>query len=159
MLRHDLTIKAGLSIWRLPLSLLATGAILSIKDLATLIIRGRFSLENLKLVIQINALHRLLHRESGKSYRALMMDEGSVFGLAKLQAFGGASDPANWMSGLLNRLAPNLDTVIWLDASDTVLAQRIRERAKPHRTKNLSDAEIFEHLARYREAFERVMPN
>lgn len=157
LLRDDLTIKAGLSIWRLPLSLLATGAFLSIKDLAGLVLQRRFTLEDLKLVIQINALRRLLHRESGKGYRALMMDEGGVFGLAKLQAFGGASGQANWMSGLLNRLAPTLDTVIWLDASDTVLAQRIREREKPHRTKDLPDAEIVDHLSRYRAAFERVI--
>lgn len=157
LLRHDLTIKAGLSIWRLPLSLLATSALLSIKDVVRLIVRGRFGLEDLRLVIQINALRRLLHRESGKGYRALMMDEGGVFGLAKLHAFGGTSDSVNWMSGLLNRMAPTLDTVIWLDASDAVLAQRIREREKPHRTKNLPDAEIVDHLSRYRAAFERVI--
>ncbi len=157
MLRDDLTIKTGLSIWRLPLSLLAIGALLSIKDLASLVLRRRFTLEDLKLVIQINALRRLLHCESGKGYRALMMDEGGVFGLAKLQAFGASSDSLNWMSGLFNRLAPTLDTVIWLDASDAVLAQRIREREKPHRTKHLPDAEIVDHLCRYRAAFERVI--
>jgi hypothetical protein len=108
-------------------------------------------------VIQINALRRLLGRESEKGYRALMMDEGGVFGLAKLQAFAGNPDSFNWMSGLLNRMAPTLDTVIWLDAPDNVLAQRIRAREKPHRAKYLPDSEITDHLVRYRVAFERVV--
>ncbi|HKO98097.1 MAG TPA: hypothetical protein VJU86_13960 [Pyrinomonadaceae bacterium] len=157
LLRHDATIKTGLSIWGLSLPLLATGTLLSLKDLVKLIRRRVFTVEEVKLVIQINALRRLLSRESEKGYRALMMDEGGVFGLAKLQTSEGGTRSNTWMSGLLNRMAPTLDTVIWLDASDAVLAQRIREREKPHRTKHLPDAAIREHLARYRAAFEQVV--
>lgn len=157
---RDATIRTGLSIWGLPLHLLGTSTFSSLSDLVSLIGHRRFSLEDMKLVIQINALRRLLHRESEKGYRALLLDEGGVFGLAKLRAFGAgstASDSINWMSSLFNRVGPTLDAVIWLDASDAVLARRIRERDKQHRTKNLSEAEMCEHLARYRGAFERVM--
>ncbi len=156
---RDATIKTGLSIWGLPLPLLATSTFSSLTDLPGLFGRGRFTLEDIKLVIQINTLRRLLRRESTKGYRALLLDEGGVFGLAKLRAFGGdgEADSISWMTGLFNRVGPTLDAVIWLDAPDAVLARRIRERQKPHRTKDLSEVEIFEHLGRYREAFERVM--
>jgi hypothetical protein len=156
---RDARIKTGLGIWGLPLPLLAASTFSSLTDLVGLFGRGRFTLEDIKLVIQINALRRLLRRESTKGYRALLLDEGGVFGLAKLR-FGGdaeAPDSIRWMTGLFNRVGPTLDAVIWLDAPDAVLARRIQERAKPHRTKNLSEVEIFEHLGRYREAFERVM--
>lgn len=157
---RDVRIKTGLSIWGLPLPLLATGTFSSLTDLVALFGTRRFSLEDLKLVIQINTLRQLLRRESEKGYRLLLLDEGEVFGLARLRAFrtgSVASDSAAWMSSLLNRVAPTLDVVIWLDAPDAVLAQRIRERDKPHRTKNLRESEICEHLGRYRAAFEQVM--
>lgn len=157
---RDATIKTGLSIWGLPLHLLAAGTFSSLSDLFALCSHGRFGLDDLKLVIQINALRRLLQREAGNGYQALLVDEGGVFGLAQLQAFGNddtASDSFSWMTGLCNQVGRTLDAVIWLDAPDAVLARRIREREKPHRAKNLSELEIFEHLGRYREAFERVM--
>ena len=50
-----------------------------------------------------------------------------------------------------------LADLLFVDAPDAVLAQRIRERAKPHRTKNLQEEKICEHLARYRSAFEQIM--
>ena len=156
---RDATIKTGLSIWGLPLPLLAASSFSSLKNVFGLLRRGSFTLEGIKLVIQINALRRLLRRESSKGYRALLLDEGGVFGLAKLRAFGCNDAPSasiDWMKGLFNQVGPTLDAVIWLDAPDAELARRIRERTKPHRTKNLSELEIFEHLDRYREAFERV---
>jgi broad-specificity NMP kinase len=157
---RDATIKTGLSIWGLPLHLLGTSAFFSLPDLVSLFGRRRFSLEDLKLVVQINALRRLLGRESEKGYQALVLDEGGVFGLTKLRAFGAgslATDSITWMSSLFNQVGPTLDAVIWLDAPDAVLARRIRERDKPHRTKHLPEAEMCEYLARYRAAFERVM--
>ena len=157
---RDVRIRTGLSIWGLPLPLLATGTLSSLTDLIALFGTRRFSLEDLKLVIQINTLQHLLRRESEKGYGLLLLDEGEIFGLARLRAFrtgSVASDSSAWMSSLLNRVAPTLDAVIWLDAPDAVLAQRIRERDKPHRTKNLRESEISEHLGRYRVAFEQVM--
>ncbi len=157
---RDATIKTGLSIWGLPLTLLATSTFSSLGGLLALFGHGSFSLEDVKLVIQINALRRLLRREAGKGYQALLLDEGGVFGLAKLRAFGSDDATTNsisWMKSLFNQVGPTLDAVIWLDAPDAVLARRIRERDQPHRTKHLSEAEIFEHLGRYREAFERVI--
>ncbi len=158
--RQDVTVRTGLSLWGLPFPLLATGALSSLTDLFSLCCRHRFSLEDLKLVIQINALGQLLRRESEKGYRLLLLDEGEVFGLARLRAYGAgclSSHSILWMSHLLNRVAPTLDAVIWLDAPDAVLAQRIRERVKPHRTKDLPEEKISEHLARYRTAFEQIM--
>ena len=47
--------------------------------------------------------------------------------------------------------------VVRLDAADSVLAHRIRTRAKPHPLKRSPDAEIFHFLACFRRAFDQVI--
>ncbi len=161
LLRNKHNVRVGLSIWKLPLWLLAISAISSLPDLFTFCSRREhLDWDDIKLVIQHNALLRLISREGTKGYRAVLLDEGNVFALAKLRAFG--SDlmemPAGTsMQNLVNKAAPALDAVIWLDAADTVLAQRIRERNKEHRMKDKSDAEIGRHLSLYRSSFEGVV--
>lgn len=160
LLRNKNNVRAGLSIWRLPLWLLALSAVSSLPDLFRFCAsREHLTWDDIKLVVQHNALLRLIDREGTKGYRALLLDEGNVFALAKLRAFGSAAqNPArDSMKGLVDKVAPSLDAVIWLDASDRVLAQRIRERTKEHRMKDKSDAEIEKHFSLYRGSFEGVV--
>jgi len=161
-LLHRGDVRVGLSVWGLPPVLLALSTFAS---LPTLFALGRspkrVGWDDVKLVIQLNALRLLLHRESLKGYQTLLLDEGTVFALAKLYSFGAGhtapDDSDLWMQGLFDRLAPLLDAVIWLDAPDAVLAQRIRQRDKAHRVKGESDAEICKHLAAYRKSFEWII--
>jgi shikimate kinase len=162
LLRNGNNVRAGLSVWGLPLSLLSVSALSSVPDLVRFCRRRKhLSWEDLKLVVQHNALLRLINREGAKGYQALLLDEGNVFALAKLRAFGCGDALANsstdWMQSLANKVAPVIDAVIWLDAPDSVLARRIRERDKDHRMKKKSDAEIQKHLSLYRSSFERVV--
>ena len=153
MLRQrDAGLRTGLSLWRLPVSLLAAGAISSLPTISSLV---ALNWENAKLVIQINAFRSLLRRESAKGFQALLLDEGSVFGLAKLFAF--SSNRAGITQRLCDRVAPTIDAVIWLDAPNEILAQRIREREKTHRVKDAGDEDIYKHLEQYRAAFERTL--
>ena len=154
--------RAGLSVWRLPSALLAVNSFGSLPNLLGLCVgRRRIGWDEVKLVIQLNALRQLLQREVAKGYLRILLDEGMVFALARLRARAPqdvAGARPDWgMQGLFDRLGPTLDAVIWLDAPDAILARRIRERAKPHRMKDRSDAEIYEHLARYRRCFEWVV--
>jgi hypothetical protein len=155
-------IRTGLSLWRWSPGPLLAGSFWSLPNLISLCYsRKRFGWHDVKLIIQLNALLRAVRQESAKGYDALLLDEGTVFALAKLLALGhggaltGQSDQL--MQGLFDRLAQMLDAIIWLDAPDEVLVQRIRERAKPHIMKYESDAEIQDHLAFYRSSFERVV--
>ena len=50
-----------------------------------------------------------------------------------------------------------LDVVVFIDASDSTLAQRIRTREKDHLVKNSSDEEIYGFAAGFRKAFDRVI--
>jgi hypothetical protein len=158
-------------VWGLPPTLLCLNALLSLPRFVGLYrSRGRIRRDEVKLIVRLSALHQLLGRESSKSYRTLLLDEGTIFALVKLLAFGdsvkgngkgqggGRSNRLDaWTQSLLNRWARRLDAVIWLDAPDEVLAERIRSRSKAHRVKDKSDEEIFEFLARYRDSYERVI--
>ena len=161
LLRNRKNVRVGLSVWKLPLWLLTVSALSSLPDLFTFCRRREhLNWDDLKLVIQHNALLRLISRERAKGYRALLMDEGNVFALAKLRAFGSDAvkrNEAGSMQNLVSKVVPTLDAVIWLDAPDRVLAQRIRERNKEHRMKDKSDLEIKEHLSLYRSSFEGIV--
>jgi broad-specificity NMP kinase len=162
LLRQNKNVRAGLSLWGLSLASIARGVVSSGPILfAFCRERKYFGWDDVKLIIQHNALLHLVRLESSKGYQAVLLDEGTVFALAKLQAFGpGDEAPAesnSWMRSLFNKLAPTLDAVVWLDAPDAVLAQRIREREKPHRIKNGSDSDIQNHVKLYRNSFERVV--
>jgi hypothetical protein len=93
-------------------------------------------------------------------HRVIMLDEGPVFGMSWLDlAFAdrGAQAPARWRRRALARWADLLDSVILLDADDSVLANRIRTRAKSHRMMNGSDGAIRRFTNGYRGAFDTVI--
>jgi thymidylate kinase len=156
--QHD--IRSGLSLWRLRPASLAASAFSSIPNVVAMCVqRKRFDWEEMKLVIQHNALLRLLKTETASGYRAVLLDEGAIFALAKLQAFKSAKARGDdrWLHKLFKAVAAQVNAVIWLDAPDDVLVLRIRERAKPHRMKHRSDIEIANHLSSYRRSFESVV--
>lgn len=148
-------VRAGLGVWRLPARLLLSSALRSLPQLLGMYRGGRPpGFQEAALVVRLNALGRLVGREAARRHRFLLLDEGTVFALAKLDAFGRAGGRPR---GLVERWAGVLDAVVWLDAPDEVLARRIRGRAKPHRMKARTDEEIKAFLARYRESYERVV--
>jgi hypothetical protein len=57
----------------------------------------------------------------------------------------------------MKQWAATLSAVVLLDAPDAILAHRIRNRAKPHPMKDRPDRELYEFLASFRVAFERVI--
>lgn len=166
---RDGSLRTGLSVWGLPPTLLCLNAFLSLPRFVGLYrSRGRIRRDEVKLIVRLSALHQLLGRESSKNYRTLLLDEGTIFALVKLLAFGDKPKSNRdggarsnhldaWTQSLLNRWARRLDAVIWLDAPDEVLAERIRTRGKAHRVKDKTDEEIYAFLARYRESYERVI--
>ena len=171
--QRDGSMRTGLSVWGLPPTLLCLNAILSLPRFVGLYrSRGRIRRDEVKLIVRLSALHQLLGRESSKNYRTLLLDEGTIFALVKLLAFsdnaksnGNGNGKSNgksnhldaWTQSLLNRWARRLDAVIWLDAPDEILAERIRSRGKAHRVKDKTDQEIYDFLARYRDSYERVI--
>lgn len=93
--------------------------------------------------------------------RVTLFDHGPVFRLAMLREFGPplVREPAfeRWWERSLDEWAGRLDLLVWLDAPDDVLRQRIDARPRGHAVKGRPADEAQGFLDRYRRAFELVV--
>jgi predicted ATPase len=150
------------SIWKLPRAQWVISAIRSLPTLVALCISTRsLPWEDLRHIIRLGALHRVLQRQRAAGARLVLLDEGPVFALAWLQVYGQDrlrhAAMAAWWRDTAREWARALDTIVLLDAPDPVLAGRMRGRAQAHSMKQKSDADIARFSAAYRTAFERVV--
>ncbi|HEU4515265.1 MAG TPA: hypothetical protein VFR87_19305 [Nocardioidaceae bacterium] len=87
----------------------------------------------------------------------VLLDHGPVFRLAAVTALGPPmTDTAafrRWWSRTAEAWASLLDQVVWLDAPDEVLLERINGRVRDHRVRNVAVAEVNRFLASYRRAY------
>jgi hypothetical protein len=112
-------------------------------------------------LLRLRTLPGVLSRGTSPAYRAIVLDEGPLFSLSRLSVFHEANTgqgrlALGWETAL-DYWAGALDTVIWLDAPNEVLWQRIRHRSKEHQVKDKSEREVFEFLDRYRSAYREVL--
>ena len=113
-------------------------------------------------LLRLTTLRAVLSgRTTSSTHRAVVLDEGPVFSLTRLRAFqnvsaGNGRWARSWRAAL-DEWANALDLVVWLDAPDPLLAQRIRRRFKAHRVKDGTEREVFEFLQRYRSAYQAVL--
>jgi thymidylate kinase len=110
-------------------------------------------------MVYLEKLHRVLSNSDGAT--VLLLDQGPVFWLAYLHAFGfeGIRDQSLtlWWTRMIADWASVLDVILWVDAQDAVLLERIRNRSKWHRVQDMSEQEAYELLARYRKAYRQVI--
>jgi hypothetical protein len=112
-------------------------------------------------LLRLRSLPGVLSRGTTPAYRAIVLDEGPLFSLSRLSVFheantGNGRLALGWHAAL-DYWAGALDAVIWLDAPNPVLWQRIRERSKEHQIKDKGEREAFEFLDRYRDAYREVL--
>jgi cytidylate kinase len=110
----------------------------------------------------LNGWPSVLKREL-KENNIIILDQGPVYLLTETSEFGPdflkRQTAEDFWRGLYSRWADILDMIIWLDAEDTDLLKRIRNRDKEHVVKTESVDTTFEFLARYRKAYERTISN
>lgn len=155
------TVRAGITVWGLPAHSLITSGLLSLPNLLALSFEGRVLRRGeLKQMVMLAAFRRLLRGYvDGLSSpcNALFMDEGIVFALAKPRTRLANENLARWEKKELDLWTVLLDAVIWLDAPDEVLVERIRTRGKHHRIKHEPEHRIKDFLRKYRVAYEFVI--
>ncbi len=160
--RRDPSVRAGYQIWHLPHTwMLATGLL----RLPTLVqcwrACGWSCWEEANHIVRLRTLSWWLSLESSKGYRILPLEEGAVYVLAWLYALGheGARSPVmeRWWRAELQRWAATLDVIIWLDAPDVLLAQRIRTRIESHPFANWADQPLYEFFASWRAGYKYVV--
>lgn len=165
------SIVAGITIWGLPRWILAKSSFVSFPAFVRMVIEdGTFNLENGKQIIRLHAFYDYIrlsvlrkktieNRVSIESDNVLFLDEGAVFALSKIRADRQhyRRSMEQWEKNVLDRWSQMLDTIVWLDAPNSILIERIRTRRKNSRMKYKSDDEINEFLKRYRDAYLRTV--
>jgi len=90
-----------------------------------------------------------------------VFDHGPIFRLARLRAFGPrlveSAAFRRWEQDAVQRWAQLLDAVVWLEAPDALLAERIDARAEHHRMKGGEAGETQRFLGRYRAAYAALL--
>lgn len=158
----DASVRSGISLWGLPRADLVKSAIALVPTILRAAFAGgttRLRVGEMAQMIRLGALRRAVRREAAK-HRVILLDEGPVFALSWLDVFfkrNGDRVPAGWRRRVVADWSLLLDVVVFIDASDVTLAERIRTREKPHIVKHLPDAEIHGFAAGFRKAFDRVI--
>jgi len=103
----------------------------------------------------------ILQKEARKGSKVILLDQGPVYLMAEMKEFGpeylrNQKAEKLWQS-LYNRWANTLDMIVWLDAADANLLERIRTRDQEHIVKNEGASTVFEFLGRYRRAYEEII--
>ncbi len=152
--------RPGVSVWGLPLLLLAPTAVRLVPTLLGLPRGVRWTAR--KQLIRLETLGRWVEREAARAAdEVILLVEGPVFALSWLRVFDheatGGIPFARWRRTALTRWASLLDIVVLLDAPDPLLAARIRSRDQPHMVKEGDDRTIADFAAQFRAAFRRVI--
>jgi AAA domain-containing protein len=151
----------GGTVWGLPVSSLLRNGMELAPSFIPLWRQARSPLwEETRHMVRLRTLQRSLQR-GGSAPNAIIFDEGPVFALARLRAFGHpimrSEGSEHWWRATVHEWAGLIDAVVVLDAPDEVLAQRIRSRAEDHEVKQAPDPELAAWMARFRQALNWVL--
>lgn len=91
----------------------------------------------------------------------ICFDHGPIFRLALLREFGSPATKhplfQRWWNHMLEQWAARLTLIVWLDAPDSVLVERINARDEDHLFKGKDEAETTEFLRRFRSAYQEII--
>lgn len=112
-------------------------------------------------MVYLKAWQRLIEGQATNIHSVTVLDHGPIFRLVLLREFGPEITHSQryqeWWREMFKKWSDTLNFVIWLDAPDEILMERIQTRSVSHRMKEKSEQEIFSFLKRYRTAYERFM--
>jgi len=112
-------------------------------------------------MVYLKAWHHVLDRQVSNNDMVTVLDHGPIYRLALLRDFGPEITKSQlyerWWDSMLKQWATIMDMVVWLDAPDVVLLERIHTRSRWHIIKRKSGQEACEFLGRYRTSYEHII--
>jgi len=122
--------------------------------------RPRMSWPEFKLLVYVSRWRLVLGRRIPPG-AVLLFDQGPLYALVRLKAEGKPFTARRaferWSEEMLAIWASELSALIFLDAPDAVLWDRINERPQEHREKGEDARAGLRFIARYRRSFEEVL--
>lgn len=123
--------------------------------------RPTLSWDEVKFAVYVTEWDRFLRTRPEYRRAVTVLDQGPVFGLARLlwgrKPLTGSSAFRSWMHRMIEHWSDALDLLAWLDAPDDVLLGRIDHRAQLHEAKGRPMQEALGLIATHREAYEEVL--
>jgi shikimate kinase len=120
-----------------------------------------FNRRETRSMVYLKAWLHVLGQQASNHDQVTLLDHGPIYRLAVLREFGPeittSSPYQRWWAGLLHQWTATLDIVIWLDAPNDTLLERIRARDHRHAIKEKGEQEAYEYLTHYRAALEQIM--
>ena len=102
-----------------------------------------------------------LRRQALAKDIVVVLDPGSVCWLTELREFGPEITRSHqyerWWNNMFRQWAAALDVIIWLDAPDELLFERILARDEWHEAKEKSQKEALECFVRYRTGYGQII--
>lgn len=122
--------------------------------------RGRVARQDWIRMVYLQVQLAAVQRYSDRHNAVLVLDQGPVYKLAELRRFEldgchGARAHA-WWTRMIEQWAGVLSLIVYLDAPEGILMQRIAKRAKAHAVKGAPTAEASAYLAKYRAAVQGI---
>ena len=119
-----------------------------------------FTWNETRSMMHLKAWYHILKQKAPSNNLATILDHGPIFILTQLREFGPVFTKSElydkWWHKSLDQWGSILDLVIWLDAPDAILLERIFDRNRRHKVKQKSEEERYDFLARYRESFQSI---
>lgn len=120
-----------------------------------------FTWDEIKALAYLMSWPNVLRRQASKGHAIILLEHGPIFKLAMLDAFGPAwfrsKDNARWWDAMYELWAETLDMVIWLEAPQSLLVERINGREQRHLVKGESREYARRFLALYRASYAKVL--
>ncbi len=113
-----------------------------------------FTMDEIKKMIYVSGWHSVLMQQSVGHNKVIVNDQGAIFKMAMLHEFGPPRLRSQrfdkWWNQAFAQWACVLDVVIWLNAPDEILIERIQTRNKEHKLQDSSSQAACSFLAKYR---------
>jgi deoxyadenosine/deoxycytidine kinase len=121
-----------------------------------------FTWKEIRAMINLRLWHQILaHQYNSRNLETTLFDHGPIFRLAHLHEFGPevTKSPVfeQWWNRVLDQWINTLDVVIWLDAPNEILLDRVHGRGHGYLSRELALSEGHEFLNRYRKAYEQIL--
>ncbi len=119
-----------------------------------------FSKRELKSIAFVDAWYRNIQEGGSADRSAVVFDHGPLYRLSRLREFGPEIARSErferWWRASRERWMDALDLVVWLDAPDGVLLERVQARGHRYLDATPSREDKDQFLARYRGAFAKI---
>lgn len=115
----------------------------------------------IRMLVRLRVLHRMIRSHPDMTSASLIFDQGPIFCQTFLLTVGSSFCPRDCLKTWIDRNVPEwanmLKGIVWLDALDSTLVDRVCRREKRHSLKRRKDDERREFMVGYRSSYNTLI--